>query len=92
MNSRITYIVLWGIFLIWNLHLWKKGKDRDVLWVLGVGAIGFVGELIYQCLILSHASTNSLSVASNFFFIFDPIGAVILVGVLVKSLIRKRHE
>jgi hypothetical protein len=88
MNSRITYIVLWAIFLTWNLYLWRKNKDQDILWLLGVGTIGFVGELIYQCLILFHASANSLSMASNFFYVFDPIGAVIFVGILLKSFIK----
>ena len=59
---------------------------------MGVGTIGFVGELIYQCLIFLHASADSLSAANNVFYVFDPIVAVIFVGVLVKSLIKGGHR
>ncbi len=92
MNSRIIYIILWAIFLAWNIYLWKKNKDKDILWLLGVGTIGFVGELIYEYLILSHASANILSTVSNFFYVFDPIGAVIFVGVLIKSMVQSGHK
>lgn len=88
MNSRTIYIILWAIFLAWNIYLWRKAKDKDILWLLVVGTIGFVGELIYQYLIFSHASANSLSAASNFFYVFDPIGAIIFIGVLIKNMVR----
>jgi hypothetical protein len=87
MNSRFVYIIFWFIFASLNSYSWKKTKDRDFLWYLGVGVVGLLAELVYEYLILSNASQAALAMVNNFLYVFDPIGAVVFIWVIIRSLI-----
>jgi hypothetical protein len=87
MNHHLIAIIFWVAFSGWNFYLWKKSRDRDNLWLLGVGTVGFVAELVFYYLIASNVSGAS-SAADIFFFYFDPIAAIIFIVILVKILIK----
>ena len=92
MNSRLVYIRFWFIFALWNVLCWKKSKDKDLLWYLAVGIIGLVAELIYEYLILSSAPQQTLSMANTVFYVFDRIGAIVFIWVIIRRLIKSGHK
>lgn len=88
MNSRLIYAAFWLIFTIWNFYDWRKNKDKDLLWFMGFGAMGFFAELIYSYLIATSASQNTLSIVGVFNKIIDVIGGAMFVFILIENLRR----
>ena len=90
MNSRLIYAAFWIIFAVWNYYDWRKHRDEDLLWFMGIGVVGFVAELLYQYLITTNAQQGTLSIVDSSIKVFDIVGIAALVYILVKSVRRKR--
>ena len=90
MNSRLIYAIGYLIFAVFSFKNWKESKNKDFLWFFGFSGVGFVADLIYYFLIISDASQNTLSLAESFFFIFDPIMVITVVGIGIRGFTTKR--
>jgi hypothetical protein len=90
MNSRLIYGTFWLVFAIWNFYDWRKNKDKDLLWFMGIGVVGFSAELIYYYLIAVNTQPSTLSIVGSFVKVFDIVGIASFIYILIKNLGRKR--
>ncbi len=92
MNSRLIYAIFYLAIAIWSFYDWRKYKSKNDLWFFSLSLIGFFAEIIYYCLIAFQASSNILSVAASFFFIFDPILILLVIWIGIRSNLRKQKN
>jgi len=81
------------IWAIYSVPLWKERKDRDALWFIWLGAIGFVAEVInFTLRYVVHAPPEILLLSSLGVFIFGIVALLIVFRIAFKMLMRRRKK
>jgi hypothetical protein len=92
MNSRLIYAAFWLIFGFWSLYDWRKNKDKDLLWFIGFGIVGFLTECVHYYLIAASASQSILSGTDLFDRIINIIMAIGIVLIGIRYYARKNKQ
>ena len=85
-----------SIYLIWTMLsflLWRKRRDKDLLWFIWLGAIGLVAEVAdFLLRYVFYAPSSLLFYGGLFLFCFGVIAILILVWIGFRMLMKRKNS
>jgi hypothetical protein len=86
MKIELVYALLALVWAIINFSFWTKRKDKDLLWLAWIGAIGFLAESSNYFFRYIFYAPSTLAAINLFLMIFGPASLLVLVWIGYKML------